>query len=388
MSSEEALRLHERHRGKIGIAAKVPVKSRADLSLVYTPGVAAVSSAIFSDKNLVYKYTIKQNSVAVVSDGSAVLGLGNIGPEAALPVMEGKCLLMKSQADIDAFPICLSVHEPDEIVAAVKAITPSFGAINLEDIAAPACFEVESRLKSELDIPVMHDDQHATAVVVLAALINAMKVTGKNKEDVKVVINGAGAAGLASAKMLLSFGVNHIVVIDSKGAIYPGRAGLNRYKKAISGVTNKNRLRGGLSDVIKNADVFVGVSKAGALTASMVKSMNDSPIILAMANPVPEIIPDEAKSAGAAVVATGRSDFPNQVNNLLAFPGIFRGALNARATEINEEMKLAAAHAIADLVKNPAAGMIMPEPLDKRLVQSVAKAVAEAAIKTNAVRVN
>jgi len=386
MSNEEALRLHENSKGKIEVTAKIPVNSREDLSLVYTPGVAAVSSAIAENKSLVYKYTIKQNSVAVVSDGSAVLGLGDIGPEGALPVMEGKCLLMKALADIDAFPICLDVHETDEIVAAVKAIAPVFGAINLEDIAAPKCFEIEAKLKSELDIPVMHDDQHATGVVVLAGLINALKATGKSKEGLKVVINGAGAAGIAAAKMLLDFGIKNLIMVDSKGAIYDGRGELNNYKEEMAAVTNKDKVKGNLADVIKGADVFIGLSKGNVVSQDMVRSMNGSPIIFAMANPVPEIMPDEAKSAGALVVATGRSDFPNQINNSLAFPGIFRGALDAKATEINEEMKLAAAHAIADIVTNPSAGKIMPEPLDKQLVPAIAKAVAEAAVKSNVVR--
>ena len=381
-NDEKALELHEQKRGKISIAPKVSVNSRADLSLVYTPGVAAVSSAIASDKNLVYRYTIKSNTVAVVTDGSAVLGLGNIGPEAALPVMEGKCLLMKTLANIDAFPLCLSVHTADEIVAAVKAITPVFGAINLEDIAAPKCFEIESRLKSELDIPVMHDDQHATAVVVLAGLINALKVTGKTMENIKVVINGAGAGGMASAKILINYGIKNLILLDTKGVLYEGRADLNKYKEEITFVTNRNKETGDLSAVVKDADVFIGLSRGNVLTPEMVSSMN-KPIIFAMANPVPEIMPYEARAAGAVIVATGRSDFPNQINNSLAFPGIFRGTLDAKASDITEEMKLAAARAIAALVE-PAADKIMPEPLDKALVPAVAKAVADAVkSKTN-----
>lgn len=335
---------------------------------------------------MVYRYTIKQNSVAIVSDGSAVLGLGDIGPEAALPVMEGKCLLMIELAGIDAFPICLNAKSADEIVAAVKAIAPSFGAINLEDIAAPKCFEVESRLKSELDIPVMHDDQHATAVVVLAGLINALKVVGKKTEEISVVINGAGAAGIATARMLLKFGVKNIVLVDSVGAIYHGRNGLNSYKKELAAITNRRMLKGGLADVIKGSDVFIGVSKANVLSAEMVGSMGSKPVIFAMANPVPEIMPDAAKSAGAAVVATGRSDFPNQVNNSLAFPGIFRGILDAKATAVTDEMKLAAANAIASLVANPSSDEIVPDPLDASIVPAVAKAVADAAVRNGLIR--
>ncbi len=345
-----------------------------------------MSSAIAADKSLVYRYTIKQNSVAVVSDGSAVLGLGDIGPEAALPVMEGKCLLMNELAGIDAFPICLNAKSADEIVAAVKAISPSFGAINLEDISAPKCFEVESRLKAGLDIPVMHDDQHATAVVVLAGLINALKVVGKEKGKISVVINGAGSAGIAVARMLLNFGVKSLVLVDSVGAIYQGRTGLNSYKQEMAAITNRRLLKGSLADVIKGADVFIGVSKANVMTPEMVRSMCPKPVIFAMANPVPEIMPDIAKSAGAAVVATGRSDFPNQVNNSLAFPGIFRGILDAKAVEINEEMKLAAANAIAGLVANPSAEKIVPDPLDNAIVPAVSKAVAGAAVRSGVIR--
>ncbi|MBI2550460.1 NADP-dependent malic enzyme [Candidatus Woesearchaeota archaeon] len=380
---QEALVLHSSRKGKIEVVSKVQVENRKDLSLAYTPGVAAVSSAIANDRELAYKYTIKQNCVAVVSDGSAVLGLGDIGPEAAIPVMEGKCVLFKKLAGVDAFPICLDAHTADEIVAAVKAIAPVFGGINLEDIAAPKCFEIESRLKKELSIPVMHDDQHATAVVVLAGLMNALKVVGKNKESITVVINGAGAAGIATAKMLYNYGVKEIVVVDTSGAIYEGRAeGMNPFKEQIASYTNQGKKTGKLADVIASADVFIGVSKAGALTGEMVKSMNLNPIIFAMANPVPEIMPDEAKEAGAAVVATGRSDFPNQINNSLAFPGIFRGALDSRARIINEEMKLAAAHALASLVPSPSPELIVPEPLDSRIVSAVSMAVAAAAVKS------
>ena len=376
----EALELHSRSRGKIEVKSKVQVASRKDLSLSYTPGVAAVSSAIAGNGELAYKYTIKQNSVAVVSDGSAVLGMGNVGPLAAIPVMEGKCVLFSKLAGVDAFPICLDVHTPDEIVAVVKAIAPVFGGINLEDIAAPKCFEIEERLKRELGIPVMHDDQHATAVVVLAGFMNALKVVGRSKEDIIVIVSGAGAAGIATAKMLLAFSVKDVILVDTSGAIYHGRKdGMNPEKERIASITNRGVRKGQLSDVIVGADVFIGVSKACVLNAAMVQSMSPNPIIFAMANPVPEIMPDEAKSAGAAVVATGRSDFPNQINNSLAFPGIFRGALDCRASEINEEMKLAAAYALASLVPSPSPEKIVPDPLDPAIVPAISKAVSSAA---------
>lgn len=383
----EALDLHSSRKGKLEVRSKVAVGSRKDLSLAYTPGVAAVSSVIASNSELAYKYTIKQNTVAVVSDGSAVLGFGDIGPKAAIPVMEGKCVLFKELGGVDAFPICIDVHTPDEIVAVVKAIAPVFGGINLEDIAAPKCFEIEERLRKELDIPVMHDDQHATAVVVLAGLMNALKVVGKRKEDTVVVINGAGAAGTATARILRNFGVGGIMMVDTAGAIYAGRGeGMTPVKDELALFTNTGRKKGKLAEVIRGADVFVGVSKAGALTAEMVKSMNSKPIIIAMANPVPEIMPDEARTAGAAVVATGRSDFPNQINNSLAFPGIFRGVLDAAATEITESMKLAAARALAALVSSPSADRIVPDPLDKAIVPAVSKAVAEEAIRSGVIR--
>ncbi|MBI3036966.1 NADP-dependent malic enzyme [Candidatus Woesearchaeota archaeon] len=377
---QEALALHSSRKGKIEVVSKVQVENRKDLSLAYTPGVAAVSSAIANDRELAYKYTIKQNCIAVVSDGSAVLGLGDIGPEGAIPVMEGKCVLFKKLAGVDAFPICLDVHTADEIVAAVKAIAPVFGGINLEDIAAPKCFEIESRLKKGLSIPVMHDDQHASAVVVLAGLMNALKVVGRKKEDVAVVVNGAGAAGIATAKMMVAFGVKDVVMVDTSGAIYAGRKeGMNGEKIHMASITNRGMRKGRLSEVISGADVFIGVSKAGVLTREMVKSMSLNPVIFAMANPVPEIMPDDAKAAGAAVVATGRSDFPNQVNNSLAFPGIFRGALDCRASEINEEMKFAAAKALASLVPSPSPEKIVPDPLDPAIVPAVSKAVWSAA---------
>lgn len=378
--NQEAIDLHARAKGKLEVKSKVPLMNRKDLSLSYTPGVAAVSSAIGRDAKLAYDYTIKGNSVAVVSDGSAVLGLGNVGPLAAIPVMEGKCLLFSALAGVDAFPICLDVHSADDIVAAVKAIAPVFGGINLEDIAAPKCFEVEERLKKELDIPVMHDDQHATAVVVLAALINALKVVGKRKEDVVVVVNGAGAAGTATARMIVSFGVKDVVMVDTAGAIYAGRQeGMNSEKVHMASITNRSFKKGTLKNVIAGADVFIGLSKAGVLSSEMVKSMAPMAIIFAMANPVPEIMPDVARAAGAAVVATGRSDFPNQVNNCLVFPGIFRGALDCRASGINEEMKLAAAHALAGLVQSPSAEKIVPDPLDPSIVLAISEAVASAA---------
>ena len=383
----EALELHSSKKGKLETKSKVQLASRKDLSLAYTPGVAAVSSAIGNDPKLVYKYTMKQNSVAVVSDGSAILGLGDLGPKAALPVMEGKCVLFKELANVDAFPLCIDAHTPDEIVAVVKAIAPVFGGINLEDIAAPKCFEIESRLKEELDIPVMHDDQHATAVVVLAGLINALKVVGKRKDDVTVIISGAGAAGIATARMLSQFGVKDQIMVDTTGAIYKGRReGMNPIKDGIAAHTNKSLRKGKLADVISGSDVFIGLSKGGVLTKEMVRLMAGKPIIFAMANPVPEIMPDEAKDAGAAVMATGRSDFPNQINNSLAFPGIFRGALDSAATRITEEMKLAAANAIAALVPAPTAEKIIPEPLDREIVRAVSKAVADAARKSGDVR--
>src|SRR3989338_5133998 len=385
----EALELHSSMKGKLETKSKVQLASRKDLSLAYTPGVAAVSSAIGNDPDLAYKYTMKQNSVAVVSDGSAILGLGNLGPKAAIPVMEGKCVLFKELADVDAFPLCIDVHTPDEIVAVVKAIAPVFGGINLEDIAAPKCFEIEARLKKELDIPVMHDDQHATAVVVLAGLMNALKVVGKRKEDVTVVINGAGAAGIATAKMLHQSGIREIIAVDTTGAIYEGRKdGMNPIKEELAAITNKGKKAGKLADVIAGADVFIGVSKAGVLSKEMVRSMANKAIVFAMANPVPEIMPDEARAGGAAVVATGRSDFENQVNNSLGFPGIFRGALDVRARDINQAMKTAAAEAIASLItdKELRPDYIIPHMLDFRVPVAVAKAVATAAMQSGVAR--
>lgn len=387
---EEALRLHREKRGKLTMQSKVPVETAHDLSLAYSPGVAEPCREIHSDPNVIYDYTMKGNLVAVVSDGTAVLGLGNIGPEAAMPVMEGKAVLFKAFAGVDAIPVCLDTNEIDKIVETVKFMSPTFGGVNLEDIAAPNCFIIEERLKEELDIPVFHDDQHGTAIVTLAGLINALKVVGKKMEDIRVVANGAGAAGIAIIQLLLNMGVRDVVMCDSKGAIYKGRPhGMNPVKEKVAEMTNHRNLRGELADVIKGADVFIGVSVAGAVTPEMVQSMNKDPIIFAMANPVPEIMPEEAKTAGAKVVGTGRSDFPNQVNNVLAFPGIFRGALDVRAKAINEEMKVAAAYGIASLIEdhelNP--DYVIPAPFDPRVAPKVAMEVAKAAMKTGEARI-
>ena len=389
-SREKALHMHKSNRGKLETASKVEVKNAEDLSLAYSPGVAEPCKEIFDKPELVYDYTMKGNTVAVISDGTAVLGLGNIGPEAAIPVMEGKAVLFKSFAGVDAFPICLNTTDVDKIVDTVKLLEPTFGGVNLEDIAAPNCFLIEERLKQETNIPVFHDDQHGTAIVTVAGLLNALKLAGKSLSEVKIVTNGAGAAGIAITKLLLTYGVRDIIMCDSKGAIYEGRInGMGEVKEQIAKVTNRNRIQGSLSDVIKGADVFIGVSVAGGLTAEQVRTMNDNPIIFAMANPTPEIMPDEAKEAGAFVVGTGRSDFPNQVNNVLAFPGIFRGALDVRATHINEEMKMAAVEAIASLVspEDLHVDYVIPEPFDPRVAPAVAAAVAQAAIKTGVARV-
>ncbi|ADL08558.1 malic protein NAD-binding protein [Thermosediminibacter oceani DSM 16646] len=347
---EEALKLHEENRGKIEVVSKVPLRDFRHLSLAYTPGVAEPCKEIKQNRELVYRYTCKGRVVAVVTDGSAVLGLGNIGPEAGMPVMEGKALLFKTFAGVDAFPICLATQDVDEIVGAVKNIAPTFGGINLEDISAPRCFEIERRLKQELDIPVFHDDQHGTAIVVLAGVLNALKIVGKDMAKVRFVINGAGAAGVAIAKLLLRAGAGDVVVCDRRGVIYLGREGMDWSKEELARITNRSGIKGDLKEAMEGSDVFIGVSAAGVVTRDMVASMAKDPVVFAMANPVPEIFPDEAKAGGAKVVGTGRSDFPNQINNVLAFPGIFRGALEVRAKDINEEMKLAAAHAIASLV--------------------------------------
>ncbi|MED1948174.1 MULTISPECIES: NADP-dependent malic enzyme [Brevibacillus] len=387
---EEALELHRKHQGKLEAVTKVPVRNAYDLSLAYSPGVAEPCKDIFDDKSKVYDYTMKGNLVAVVSDGTAVLGLGNIGPEAAMPVMEGKAVLFKSFAGVDAFPICLNTTDVDKIVETVKLLEPTFGGVNLEDIAAPACFEIEERLKRETNIPIFHDDQHGTAIVTAAGLINALRVVDKKLEDIRVVANGAGAAGIAIMKLLISMGVKEVIMVDTKGIVYEGRPfGMNPVKEQMAKITNRSMLQGDLADAMKGADVFIGVSVAGAVTQDMVRSMNRYPIIFAMANPVPEIMPQEAKEAGAAVIGTGRSDFPNQVNNVLAFPGIFRGALDVRATEINEEMKLAAVYAIADLItpEELTADKVIPSAFDPRVAPNVAAAVAKAAMETGVARI-
>ncbi|WP_026690648.1 NAD(P)-dependent malic enzyme [Alteribacter aurantiacus] len=386
---EEALHMHRVHKGKLETVSKVAVRNAQDLSLAYSPGVAEPCKAIFEDPQTVYEYTMKGNMVAVVSDGTAVLGLGNIGPEASLPVMEGKAVLFKSFAGVDAFPICLNTNDVDEIVQTVKLMEPTFGGVNLEDIAAPRCFEIEERLKKEMNIPVFHDDQHGTAIVTAAGLLNALKITGKSMAEIKVVINGAGAAGIAIIKLLLSMGCKEVILCDSRGAIYEGRSsGMNDLKHEMAQVTNKGKLEGSLKDVIVDTDVFIGVSVEGALTKEMVQSMNPDPIIFAMANPTPEIMPDQAKEAGASVIGTGRSDFPNQVNNVLAFPGIFRGALDVYATHINEEMKVAAVKAIAGLVGDSELNVdyVIPAPFDPRVAPAVAKSVAIAAMETGVAR--
>ncbi|WP_082795296.1 NADP-dependent malic enzyme [Alkalihalobacillus trypoxylicola] len=386
---EEALHIHRVNQGKLESKSKVPVKTANDLSLAYSPGVAEPCKEIFEDVESVYEYTMKGNMVAVVSNGTAVLGLGNIGPEASLPVMEGKAVLFKSFAGVDAFPICLRSENVDQIVETVKLLEPTFGGINLEDIAAPSCFEIEERLKKETNIPIFHDDQHGTAIVTLAGLINALKLSGKKLSEIRVVANGAGAAGIAIIKLLHRMGVRDIIMCDSKGAIYENRPfGMNDVKAEVAKYTNKDQKEGSLADVIVGTDVFIGVSVAGSLTTEMVQSMNADPIIFAMANPDPEIMPVDAKAAGASVIGTGRSDFPNQVNNVLAFPGIFRGALDVRATHINEEMKVAAVYAIADLVKQEdlSADYVIPAPFDTRVAPAVAAAVAKAAMETGVAR--
>jgi len=387
---EEALELHRLKKGKLEAVTKVPVRNARDLSLAYSPGVAEPCKDIFDDKSKVYEYTMKGNLVAVVTDGTAVLGLGNIGPEAAMPVMEGKAVLFKSFAGVDAFPICLNTNDVDKIVETVKLLEPTFGGVNLEDIAAPACFEIEERLKKETNIPIFHDDQHGTAIVTAAGLINALRVVDKKLEEIRVVINGAGAAGIAIIKLLVSMGVKDVIMCDTKGIVYEGRTfGMNPVKEEMAKITNRSKMEGNLEDALKDADVFIGVSVAGAVTPEMVRSMNRDPIIFAMANPNPEIMPDDAKAAGAVVVGTGRSDFPNQVNNVLAFPGIFRGALDTRATMINEEMKRAAVYAIADLIsaEELSADKVIPGPFDPRVAPNVAAAVAKAAMESGVARI-
>lgn len=373
----ESVELHRKNRGKLATKSKVPLENRADLSVAYTPGVAEVCRLIAKDKAASFTHTLRGNCVAVVTDGSAILGLGNLGPEAAMPVMEGKAVLFKAFADIDAFPICLGTQDVEEIIKTVKNIAPSFGGINLEDIGAPRCFEIEDRLKAELAIPVMHDDQHGTATVVLAALINALKVRGSEKSAIRVVVSGSGAAGSAVAKMLVEYGVGDVIVCDSAGALHAERADLNASKKELAAMTNKNGITGNLADAMKGADVFVGVSAPNIVTGDMVKSMAGRPIVFGLANPVPEIMPDEAKKAGAFVIATGRSDFPNQINNVLAFPGIFRGALDNNVRQITDAMLVKAAIALAGLVPEPTQEKILPDPFDKAVVPAVASAIRE-----------
>ncbi|MFE5426721.1 MULTISPECIES: NADP-dependent malic enzyme [Bacillaceae] len=388
---EEALHMHRLNQGKLETVSKVPVRNAVDLSLAYSPGVAEPCKDIYDKPDTVYDYTMKGNTVAVISDGTAVLGLGNIGPEAAMPVMEGKAVLFKSFAGVDAFPICLKTTDVDKIVETVKLLEPTFGGVNLEDIAAPNCFEIEERLKKEMNIPVFHDDQHGTAIVTVAGLVNALRLVNKSMSEIKVVANGAGAAGIAIIKLLYSYGVRDIIMCDTKGAIYEGRStGMNDTKEQVAKVTNRNKVSGPLETVIQNADVFIGVSAAGALTKEMVSSMNRDAIIFAMANPDPEIMPEDAKAAGAKVVGTGRSDFPNQVNNVLAFPGIFRGALDVRATHINEKMKVAAVQAIAGLIQEHELNedYVIPAPFDERVAPAVAAAVAKAAMETGVARIN
>lgn len=376
-TNEKALLLHEQWNGKLETVSKIPVKTREDLSLAYTPGVAEPCKVIAADKEEVYRYTSKANTVAVVSDGSAVLGLGNIGPYAAMPVMEGKAVLFKEFGGVNAVPICLDTQDTEEIIKAVTYMAPGFGGINLEDISAPRCFEIEERLKATLDIPVFHDDQHGTAIVVLAGIMNALKVVGKKKEDCRIVVNGAGSAGVAITKLLLTYGFPNIVMCDRDGILSASSENMNWMQKRMTEVTNPDGLSGTLADALKGADIFVGVSAPGTVTPDMVKAMNHDAILFAMANPVPEIMPDEAKAAGARVVGTGRSDFPNQVNNVVAFPGIFRGALEGRASQITEEMKLAAAEAIAGLVPEEELGEdnIMPQAFDPKVAEVVANAV-------------
>lgn len=387
--ASESLKRHYDWKGKIEVVCRCPLEDKDDLSLAYTPGVAQPCLEIQKDVNKSYELTRRSNLVAVVTDGTAVLGLGDIGPEAGMPVMEGKCALFKAFGDVDAVPICVRSKEVDDIVKTVSLIAGSFGGINLEDISAPRCFEIEEKLKETCDIPIFHDDQHGTAVVTLAALLNALKLTGKKMEEIKVVTSGAGAAGIAIIKLLIAMGLKNVILCDRKGAIYEGREGLNKEKEEMAKITNKDHEAGTLEEVLKGADVFIGVSAPGCVTQDMVRSMNENPILFPMANPTPEIMPDLAKEAGAAVVGTGRSDFPNQINNVLAFPGIFRGALDVRASEINDEMKIAAAKAIASFVTDNllSADYIIPSALDKNVATAVAEAVAKVAKETGVARI-
>ena len=386
--AKESLRLHGEWKGKIEVVTTVPVETKDDLSLAYTPGVAQPCLEIQKDVSKSYELTRRHNLCAVITDGSAVLGLGDIGPEAGMPVMEGKCVLFKAFGGVDAFPLCVKTHDVDEFVNAVWLMSGSFGGINLEDIAAPRCFEIERKLKEKCDIPIFHDDQHGTAIITLAGLTNALKVVGKKKEDVKVVTSGAGAAAISIVKLLLSAGFKNVTMCDRKGAIYQGREGLNWIKEEMAQVTNLEKKPGTLADALAGADVFIGVSAPGTVTTEMVKTMNKDAIVFACANPTPEIFPDEAKAGGAAVVSTGRSDFPNQINNVLAFPGVFRGTFDVRASDINEEMKMAAAQALAGLISDEelTADYIIPKAFDKRVGPAVAKAVADAARKSGVAR--
>jgi len=375
--SKLALEMHERLKGKLEILSKKKIKSKEDLSILYTPGVAEPCRKIHENQKEIYKYTMKENTVAVITDGSAVLGLGNIGAEAALPVMEGKAILFKEFADINAFPICLKNQNVQQTIETIKNISPVFGGINLEDIKAPECFEIEKALQ-DLGIPVMHDDQHGTAVVVLAGIINSLKVVKKEIEQVKIVINGSGAAGIAVTKLMLKYGFKNMILLDSEGIIYKGRRNLNKIKEEIASITNHNLQQGDLSEAMKRTDIFIGLSKPNLLTKEMIKTMNDKPVIFALSNPNPEIMPDLAKESGAFIVATGRSDFPNQINNVLAFPGIFRGALDIKAKRITDEMKISAAEALSSLIKNPTKDEILPYVLDKSIVPKIAEAVKKA----------
>lgn len=386
---EFALNQHEKWNGKIEVISRAKIETPEDLAVAYTPGVAEPCLKIAEDVDLSYKYTRRGNLVAVVTDGTAVLGLGDIGPEAGMPVMEGKCALFKEFGDVDAFPLCIRSKDVDEIVNTVALLAGSFGGINLEDISAPRCFEIERKLKERCDIPVFHDDQHGTAVVTAAALLNALKFTGRKIEDIKVVMSGAGAAGSAIIKLLIELGLKNVIMCDRKGAIYEGREGLNEEKAKMAAITNREKQAGSLADVLKGADVFIGVSAPGTVTEEMVKTMAKDPILFPMANPVPEIMPDLAMKAGAAVVGTGRSDFPNQINNVLAFPGIFRGALDVRAKDINDPMNAAAAHAIANLIDESElrADYIIPDPFDPRVKEAVSAAVAKVARETGAARI-
>jgi len=372
---QESVDFHRAHQGKLAVCSKSPVKNKIDLSLAYTPGVAEVCRVIAKDKSQTRELTLKGNTVAVISDGSAILGLGNLGAEAAIPVMEGKCILFKEFAGVDAFPICLNTQDTEEIIKTIKYLAPVFGGINLEDISAPRCFEIEDRLKAELDIPVMHDDQHGTATVVLAGLINALKVRGLDKETAKITLNGSGAAGASIAKLLLKYGFKNIIICDREGAIYEGRPDLKEAKKHLALLTNREKIVGGLAEAVKGTDIFIGVSAPGVLSGEMVKSMNERPIIFALANPTPEIMPEEAKAAGAYIIASGRSDYPNQINNVLVFPGVFRGALDNKVKQITDEMLIRAAVNLAGLIQNPTADLILPDAFNPDAAKAVAAAI-------------